>query len=54
MHFEWYPKKSESNRRKDGITFKEATSALRVCSQVPLAILIIRSQIFIFLRNQLY
>ena len=29
MHFEWDPKKATSNRRKHGVTFEEATSALR-------------------------
>jgi len=29
MHFEWDPKKASSNRRKHGVTFEEATSALR-------------------------
>ena len=29
MHFEWDPKKAASNRRKHGVTFEEATSALR-------------------------
>lgn len=29
MHFEWDPKKATANRRKHGITFEEATSALR-------------------------
>jgi uncharacterized DUF497 family protein len=29
MHFEWYPKKANTNRRKHGVTFEEATSALR-------------------------
>ncbi len=51
MHFEWYPKKSESNHRKYEATFEEATSTLRVYSQLPLAILTIRSQVFISLRN---
>ncbi len=29
MHFEWDPKKATANQRKHGITFEEATSALR-------------------------
>ena len=29
MHFEWAPKKATTNRRKHGVTFEEATSALR-------------------------
>ena len=29
MHFEWDPKKAISNYRKHGVTFEEATSALR-------------------------
>lgn len=29
MHFEWDPKKATTNRRKHGVTFEEATSALR-------------------------
>ncbi len=29
MHFEWDPKKVVVNRRKHGITFEEASSALR-------------------------
>jgi uncharacterized DUF497 family protein len=29
MHFEWDFKKAESNRRKHGVTFEEASSALR-------------------------
>lgn len=29
MHFEWDPKKATVNRRKHGVTFEEATSALR-------------------------
>lgn len=29
MHFEWDPKKAATNRRKHGVTFQEATSALR-------------------------
>ena len=29
MHFEWDPKKAIANRRKHGVTFEEATSALR-------------------------
>jgi uncharacterized DUF497 family protein len=29
MHFEWDPKKAAMNRRKHGVTFEEATSALR-------------------------
>jgi uncharacterized DUF497 family protein len=29
MHFEWDPKKAATNYRKHGITFEEATSALR-------------------------
>ncbi len=29
MHFEWDPKKARANRRKHGVTFQEATSALR-------------------------
>lgn len=29
MHFEWDPKKASTNRRKHGVTFEEATSALR-------------------------
>ncbi len=29
MHFEWDPKKAATNRRKHGVTFEEATSALR-------------------------
>lgn len=29
MHFEWDPKKATANRRKHGVTFEEATSALR-------------------------
>lgn len=29
MHFEWDPKKATANRRKHGVTSKEATSALR-------------------------
>ena len=29
MHFEWDPKKSRANRRKHGVTFQEATRALR-------------------------
>lgn len=29
MHFEWDPKKATANRRKQGVTFEEATSALR-------------------------
>lgn len=32
MHFEWDPKKAASNRRKHGVTFEEATSALRDAS----------------------
>jgi hypothetical protein len=29
MNFEWYPKKAAANRRKHGVTFEEAPSALR-------------------------
>jgi uncharacterized DUF497 family protein len=29
MHFEWDPNKATTNRRKHGVTFEEATSALR-------------------------
>ncbi len=29
MHFEWDPKKAEINWRKHGVTFEEASSALR-------------------------
>ncbi|NOS89293.1 MAG: BrnT family toxin [Methylococcaceae bacterium] len=29
MHFEWDTKKAASNHRKHGVTFEEATSALR-------------------------
>ena len=29
MHFEWDPKKAASNHHKHGVTFEEATSALR-------------------------
>jgi uncharacterized DUF497 family protein len=29
MHFEWDTKKAALNRRKHGVTFEEATSALR-------------------------
>ena len=29
MHFEWDPKKAAMNWRKHGVTFEEATSALR-------------------------
>lgn len=29
MHFEWDPKKAVANRRKHGISFEEASSALR-------------------------
>lgn len=29
MHFEWNPKKATANWRKHGVTFEEATSALR-------------------------
>jgi uncharacterized DUF497 family protein len=29
MHFEWNPKKATANRRKHGVSFEEATSALR-------------------------
>jgi hypothetical protein len=29
MHFEWDTKKATTNRRKHGVTFEEATSALR-------------------------
>lgn len=29
MHFEWDSKKASTNRRKHGVTFEEATSALR-------------------------
>ncbi len=29
MHFEWDPKKAKKNRRKHGVTFEEASSALR-------------------------
>jgi uncharacterized DUF497 family protein len=29
MHFEWDPKKARVNRRKHGVTFEEASSALR-------------------------
>ena len=29
MHFEWDPKKARTNRRKHGVTFEEAASALR-------------------------
>lgn len=29
MHFEWDPKKAASNQRKHGVTFEEASSALR-------------------------
>ena len=29
MHFEWDIKKANANRRKHGVTFEEATSALR-------------------------
>jgi len=29
MHFEWNPKKAITNQRKHGVTFEEATSALR-------------------------
>ena len=29
MHFEWDPKKAAANQRKHGVTFEEATSALR-------------------------
>jgi uncharacterized protein len=29
MHFEWDPKKAALNRQKHGVTFEEATSALR-------------------------
>jgi uncharacterized DUF497 family protein len=29
MNFEWDPKKATANRRKHGVTFEEATSALR-------------------------
>jgi uncharacterized DUF497 family protein len=29
MHFEWDPKKARANRRKHGVTFQEATRALR-------------------------
>jgi uncharacterized DUF497 family protein len=29
MHFEWDTKKATANRRKHGVTFEEATSALR-------------------------
>ena len=29
MHFEWDPKKAAINRRKHGVTFEEASSALR-------------------------
>jgi uncharacterized DUF497 family protein len=29
MHFEWDPKKATANRNKHGVTFEEASSALR-------------------------
>jgi len=29
MHFEWDPKKAVTNQRKHGVTFEEASSALR-------------------------
>jgi hypothetical protein len=29
MHFEWDPKKALTNQRKHGVTFEEASSALR-------------------------
>ena len=29
MHFEWDQKKAATNRRKHGVTFEEATNALR-------------------------
>lgn len=29
MHFEWDPKKATTNRRKHGVIFEEASSALR-------------------------
>ena len=29
MHFEWDPEKATANQRKHGVTFEEATSALR-------------------------
>jgi len=29
MHFEWDPKKAVSNHRKHGVTFEEASTALR-------------------------
>jgi uncharacterized DUF497 family protein len=29
MHFEWDPKKATTNHRKHGVTFEEASSALR-------------------------
>ncbi|WP_417910010.1 BrnT family toxin [Candidatus Electronema sp. PJ] len=29
MHFEWDPNKAAANRRKHGVTFEEASSALR-------------------------
>ncbi|WP_091332050.1 BrnT family toxin [Allochromatium warmingii] len=29
MHFEWDPKKAAANRYKHGVTFEEASSALR-------------------------
>lgn len=29
MHFEWDPNKARTNRRKHGVTFEEASSALR-------------------------
>jgi uncharacterized DUF497 family protein len=29
MHFEWDPKKAASNQHKHGVTFEEASSALR-------------------------
>jgi len=29
MHFEWNPKKAAANRRKHGVSFEEASSALR-------------------------
>lgn len=29
MYFEWDPKKAATNRRNHGVTFEEATSALR-------------------------
>ena len=29
MHFEWDPKKAAANRRKHGVTFEKASSALR-------------------------